>query len=330
MTTANRAERDLLLVLCRNLSTWLHLFNNGQSIQKRYIFSVVEKRIPSNFTLKNQTSPWTKFNITLREGKVNDKLEDSDSSSGGNYNWVVRKNAYVYELMILFNLASASEDDSNSQDSMLNDEYNEQSNSLAKSNASEGSRLTKFLLNNHDSRNQTKSNNVDIEETNMSPSDHLSQLFLMIGYVCQEQFSLIRIIFPSDQSHRIYRLLIQRIFHDPAFGLQYRLESVLNPLFQLSFFSSNSANANASNGIVYAEDYLQSLVLVKEKLASLNFLIQQACLNPTSNESSEEYWDQMNPGDTQSFNDKDEDFKEFVDDQVCVVFEMIPSSIVYY
>lgn len=34
------------MVRTRELCKWLHLYNNGQSVQSRYIFTVIEKRIP--------------------------------------------------------------------------------------------------------------------------------------------------------------------------------------------------------------------------------------------------------------------------------------------
>lgn len=60
-------------------------------------------------------------------------------------------------------------------------------------------------------------------------ADNLSELFGTIGNVCEEQFDIIRKVFPTHSITRVTRLLIQRIFNDPAFGLQARVDAVLHP-----------------------------------------------------------------------------------------------------
>lgn len=59
--------------------------------------------------------------------------------------------------------------------------------------------------------------------------DHLSGLFSMINTVCQEQFSIIRAVFPTHTIAKVTRMLIQRIFNDLAFGIQARVDSILCP-----------------------------------------------------------------------------------------------------
>ena len=59
--------------------------------------------------------------------------------------------------------------------------------------------------------------------------EHLSELFVSISTICKEQFVIIRKVFPPDSAIKITRMLVQRIFNDPAFGLQTRVDMILYP-----------------------------------------------------------------------------------------------------
>jgi hypothetical protein len=66
------------------------------------------------------------------------------------------------------------------------------------------------------------------DDTDPLSIDHLSQLFGVISATCEEQFVLIRKIFPPYTVARITRVLVLRIFNDPAFGIQTKVDTVLN------------------------------------------------------------------------------------------------------
>lgn len=93
--------------------------------------------------------------------------------------------------------------------------------------------------------------------------DQLSELFGTISLVCQEQFTVIRMVFPENAVVRITRLLIQRIFNDPLFGIQKRVDELLSPRPVLSL-----------------GDYIEALVLVRQKLSALYVLLLEYCINP--------------------------------------------------
>lgn len=93
--------------------------------------------------------------------------------------------------------------------------------------------------------------------------DHLSELFVSISDICQEQFSLIRQVFPSQSVSRVTKMLISRIFNDPAFGIQARVEAVLHPKPPLPSLSPS--------------DYLDALVTVREKLSALHLMLLEYC-----------------------------------------------------
>lgn len=48
--TTMHEKQVKLLSQCRNLVNCLYCFNNGQSVQKKYIFCVIEQRMPVNLT----------------------------------------------------------------------------------------------------------------------------------------------------------------------------------------------------------------------------------------------------------------------------------------
>ena len=75
----------------------------------------------------------------------------------------------------------------------------------------------------------------------MNAPDHLSDVFGTVIAVCAEQFDVIRKVFPQQTVGRVTRLLIQRIFNDPAFGIQKRVENVLQPNVLVSYVQANDS-----------------------------------------------------------------------------------------
>ena len=106
--------------------------------------------------------------------------------------------------------------------------------------------------------------NVHISSLNLI--DHLSGLFSMINNVCEEQFEIIRKVFPANTVAKVTRQLIQRIFNDPAFGIQARVDSILLP--------------QPPRPALPLADYLDALVTVREKLSALNVMLIEYCSHP--------------------------------------------------
>jgi hypothetical protein len=62
-------------------------------------------------------------------------------------------------------------------------------------------------------------------------------------------------------------MLIQRIFNDPAFGIQAKVDSILVP--------------QPPRPPLPLADYLDALVTVREKLSALNLLLVECCSHPS-------------------------------------------------
>jgi hypothetical protein len=86
-------------------------------------------------------------------------------------------------------------------------------------------------------------------------NDMLSDLFGRISALCQEQFMVIKAVFPRQTAVRITRLLVQRILNDPVVGIQMRVEDMLNP--------------KPPKPSLPLADYLNALCMVHEKINAL-------------------------------------------------------------
>jgi hypothetical protein len=168
----------------QSLAQWLHLFNHGSTLQKRFIFSVVERRIPVAKFFRHPSS----HNV-----QVSDK----------------KKSVFFGK-----------------------------------------------------SKSQPQTTSIIMESTT-TLVDHLSELFVAISDLCQEQFSIIRIVFPSQSVEKVTKMLITRIFNDPAFGIQARVDTVLRPKAPASPLS--------------LPEYLDALVTVREKLSALHLMLLEYC-----------------------------------------------------
>lgn len=89
--------------------------------------------------------------------------------------------------------------------------------------------------------------------------DHLSHLFGGIGRLCLEQSEVIALVFPPEIVDRLSRQLVNRIFHDPTFGLETKIEKVLRP--------------KPPRPALSPADYLESLGVVREKLSALESML---------------------------------------------------------
>lgn len=88
--TADRTNKDLIKK-SRDLAHWLHLFNEGQSMQKRYIFSVVERRLPQAIKGGNQLdreqpikkqSTWSRLKEISLKNKRRRRKYSNEARSG--------------------------------------------------------------------------------------------------------------------------------------------------------------------------------------------------------------------------------------------------------
>jgi hypothetical protein len=225
-----------LIKSTRQIAEWLHLFNHGQSLQKRYIFSVVQRRIPSDafFTGGGKGTVLNRLTGAIK-GVMHRDTDGSDSDSSGG--------------------ASVDDDDEDEVDQNF------------RSHSPNGSGPMLFNLNLGLNMITGQNNGQTLNGGAGTLMDHLSGLFTMINNVCQEQFSLIRKVFPPHTIARVTRLLIQRIFNDPAFGIQARVDGILCP-------------APPSQPLPLS-DYLDALVTVREKLSALYLLLIDYCSHPS-------------------------------------------------
>mmetsp|Transcript_12211 Transcript_12211/g.18463 ORF Transcript_12211/g.18463 Transcript_12211/m.18463 type:complete len:1084 (+) Transcript_12211:93-3344(+) len=182
----------------QDLAQWLHLFRGGSALQKRFIFSVVEKRIPmavGSFIpippAPSDMSPAKPSNAPTMYGRIMGRAPSSELS-------------------------------------------------------------------------MTSNNTYD----SFSLIDHLSELFVSVSDLCQEQFSIIRQVFPSQSVGKVTKMLVSRIFNDPAFGIQARVDSVLRPKPPAPSLSP--------------ADYLDALVTVREKLSALHLMLLEYCTDSIS------------------------------------------------
>ena len=244
---SDKDEDIRLMEKARELAEWLHLFNNGQSIQKRYIFTVVQHRIPNDSFFRSNTSFYADPNdgtsvhnpsklLQQQQQKINQPPSAISWFFGGGKAFVPAE-------------ASSSKPH-------YEDEFSDEDSDGATPAQSSHYPLTK-----------TTSYGSQGGAGGLSLMDHLSGLFGMINTVCQEQFSIIRQIFPPHTIARVTRTLIQRIFNDPAFGIQARVDSILCPAPPQPPLS--------------LPDYLDALVIVREKLSALFLLLMECCSHPS-------------------------------------------------
>jgi hypothetical protein len=233
---STKHEDSHLIERAKDLAEWLHLFNNGQSIQKRYIFTVVQHRIPNDSFFQSGS-----FYSESQKPKVAAAPQASSSTMG----W-------------LFGSKPAT-------------------NTTTKGPAAPAPAQEEFSDNESDGMTPGHSSHYPLNKTMSMESgngggrpslmDHLSGLFGMINTVCQEQFSIIRQVFPAHTIAKVTRMLIQRIFNDPAFGIQARVDSILCPAPPQPPLS--------------LPDYLDALVIVREKLSALFLLLIECCSHPS-------------------------------------------------
>jgi hypothetical protein len=233
----------------KELAEWLHLFNFGQSIQKRYIFSVVQHRIPndsffqSTAVLQDQARLRTRMTAAL-----NDVKQQATESMGS---WLFGSPRIPAAPTPSAAVAAARAAMANGVDFSDTESDGDSGGGVGESS---------HHMNNND---MGGAGGMD----GMSLVDHLSGLFTMINNVCQEQFSIIRAVFPRHTVPKVTRMLIQRIFNDPAFGIQARVDAVLCPAPPLPPLS--------------LPDYLDALVIVREKLSALYLLLLECCSHPS-------------------------------------------------
>lgn len=264
-----RADPDRLVDNARHLADCLHLFNQGTSLQKRYIFTVVQHRIPNDSFFQSMASlgkhsavpannslfknalKWLTFGRSpfATHGKPSDK----DTLKGANNH--LSDDDSDDESSAGYSSGAGSEEDAD-------DEEGEQQQQQQYISTSTGQKKKKNTQRPSAVQPSKQSNSV----AEVTLIDHLSGLFKMIDKVCKEQFGIIIRIFPSNTVARVARMLVQRIFNDPAFGIQSRVDAVLCP-------------APPSPPLSLA-DYLDALVLVREKLSALYVLLLECCSDP--------------------------------------------------
>lgn len=329
------------IIKLKNITKALHLFNNGVSLHNRYLFSVIQKRIPSSIiinkeskkkksndtniiynTLKNskQLIENTENAIKKMNTKVDEFLNPNAAAASTPHHHIhskgakhvnVNTNTAIFSSLLNLhgnkdNSDYDSDSDAGAADSI--EDNNEE-------NDDDDNDFYKELQRNNRELEENDEDNDDDGDKNSQLMDHLSSLFSMINRLCLEQFAIIRNIFPYHIIAKITRNLIQRIFGDPAFGIQARVDAILSPQskkineimseinsgsklregdniggnitnFLLSIGSSAaSANMNSSNSnaniVLLLSEYLDGLLTIREKLSALNLLLLE-CSSHTS------------------------------------------------
>jgi len=132
----------------------------------------------------------------------------------------------------------------------------------------EKSMLVHVQFDNHEPNHKTTGTKLDdyYTEKEKGSIDYLSELFGSIGKLCNAQFSIIKNIFPKAIVPKITRILIQRIYNDPAFGIQGRVDTILQP--------------KPPSPSLPLSDYLVTLATVREKLSALFLILLELCSHP--------------------------------------------------
>ena len=219
MDLMDNPSSAILVGICRDLIVWLHQYNNGQSLHKRFIACVVEKSIPRSAFVEEKaaassSSAWSKLTSGVSQGVSS--VTQGVRSLG---NIIKRDTLAAAGGGAGANAAGDDDDDGDGNGGGGDDSL-----------------------------------------------DSLSQLFGSIGSICQQQFSLIRNIFPQNVVAKITRILIQKIFTDPAFGIQTRVDAVLSP--------------KPPWPALPLPEFLESLANVREKLAALFVILLEHCSHP--------------------------------------------------
>jgi HPt (histidine-containing phosphotransfer) domain-containing protein len=255
---------EALVDKARTLTECLHLFNNGNSVQKRYIFSVIQKRIPNNV-----------FSL------------GSYNQNNSNTNLPQLANQFATGLVKnITNVLNPNSPPTNQQGSYDNDDELSSAGAASDNESDGGNDNNPFGKAKTGGRQQQQQNNL-LPFSNIinnlpnipglglnsptSPNennlvDNLSNLFNIIDKVCREQFEVIRKIFPTNTIARVTRLLVQRIFGDPAFGIQAKVDNILCP--------------EPPQPPLSLSDYLDALLTVREKLSGLHLLLIECSLDP--------------------------------------------------
>lgn len=207
----DRPNDKELIEKCKEVVKWLHLYNNGQTLVKRYVYTVIQKRMPES-----------KFNydavLRSRDNTPRASAKDRESSA----------------TTFLSPLRGPSPG------------------------------VTKTAKSTQDVRDST------------GDLDYLSQLFATIQSVCVEQFKIVREIFPEPVIPKITRVLIQRIYNDPAFGIQGRVDAMLQP--------------KPPSPPLPLADYLEYLSIVKEKLGGLYLMLLELFMEHSVSGIGKDNW----------------------------------------
>lgn len=249
---SDKHEDPRLIERARELAEWLHLYNNGQAIQKRYIFTIVQHRIPNDSFFQNSVGfsehgglvGGTGGGIRTSKSAPNSKGPATPATTMG-WLWGTKP---TNAAQMSYSQHQAGDGDDNFSDGGESTPGQSTHYPLVKTASME-------------------SGGGYSGSGGLSLMDHLSGLFSMINTVCQEQFSIIRSVFPAHTVAKVTRMLIQRIFNDPAFGIQARVDAILCPAPPQPPLS--------------LPDYLDALVIVREKLSALFLLLLECCSHPS-------------------------------------------------
>ncbi len=238
--------------LCKQTVRYLHLFNNGQTLHKRYIYAVIEKRMPQSIF---------GYDGGILSSPVTSPGRNAARGEAGGVPIVNRRQSLSQRRRdsLIQNVGRGSLDLSIADGG---NSYRDSMHSIGSSPHNPGSPLT-LMSSDHSTSNDAEEQANKGYDENKDAIDYLSELFLTIGNVCREQSVIIQQVFPRQSMNKVMRSLIQRIYNDPAFGIQSRVDAVMHPKPPLPPLQES--------------DYLESLSIVKEKLSALYLMLSELC-----------------------------------------------------
>lgn len=256
-------------------------FNDGAALQKRYIFSVVAQRFVPADVSKKKGDLKTKLLQGMQEigttfkkagdavkklsahpthkGESRRERRDSDSSSAGDeFDGVSEEGEEIDHAhgpetgqqkisdMIKFGRYGGPE--LQLENIQLGEEEDQ---------GVFGTFLSKTLAFSRKRANSGAALGDDSSEI----MDKMSRLFASLHELFTEQIVVLRRVFPLLTAQKVIKMLLQRIFNDPAFGIQGRIDAVMRSGEQVS-----------------PSYYLDVLMIVREKLSAF-FLMILECTN---------------------------------------------------
>eukprot|EP01041_Mallomonas_annulata_P004615 gene4615-9167_t len=191
----NVNDVDVLSQNARDVTSWLFLFNGGAHVQRRFVFGIVQSRVPVEIVEQIKVmSPSSLLKMKQNTSKTAAAPPPSRRGFG-----------------LDLNLRLGQQQQRGGVPNIPSIGIN--------------STATATALYQEDNTIGNGGGGDSVEEL----QDHLSKLFGGLSSLCIEQSRIISAVFPVHAVDKITRQLLLRIFNDPAFGLQTNIDALLRP-----------------------------------------------------------------------------------------------------